>query len=135
MDQALTPYLVFSRNCKEAMRFYTHVFEGQITRELTFAEAPPSLPFAVKEDDKHLIFDMELRTRYFRLKASDDITGNPLHMGTNVSLFLELESTELAKAVFKALATKGNIIFDFAQHFGMLRDQFEIQWMITVQGS
>lgn len=34
----ITPYLVFNRNCKEAMEFYQEIFESTIEMSMTYGE-------------------------------------------------------------------------------------------------
>ena len=122
----LTPYLVFSGNCKEAMEFYATVLNGEITLMQTFDEAPMPFP----ESAKNRIFNSEMRAGNIIIKASDNLPDYPVESGTNISLFIHFENIEEKKHAFKELAKEGKVLFPLEENFGMLKDKYGIQWMV-----
>lgn len=64
------------------------------------------------------------------LKASD----NPDHSeGTpSISLFITFDDPDRRAVVFNALAEGGEVLFALDGPFGMLRDKFGVQWMLTL---
>lgn len=59
----------------------------------------------------------------------------PYKSGNNITLSLTIDYSE-AKSIFNRLSKKGNAIMTFAEvfwggKFGMLVDQFGIQWMVS----
>lgn len=126
MMKAIIPYLVFSGNCREAMNHYKNIFKGEITMMKTFGESPVPAPDEVSDR----IFNSILVVDQFKLKASDDMPGYEVKQGTNISLFLTMESKEEQKRVFDELAKEGKVHFPIEDNFGMVKDKFGIQWML-----
>lgn len=123
----ITPYLVFPGNCREAMNFYQKVFDGDITIMMTFGDSPMPVP----DESRDRIFNSELVTGEFKLKASDDIPGYEVFQGTNVSLFLTFDSEKKKTEIFNRLAAGGTVQFPIEDNFGMVKDRYGIQWMVT----
>ena len=123
----LMPYLVFSGNCLEALTFYADVFQGEIISTTTFKNAPMPVPSEVE----HRVFDSEFKAEGVHFKASDDLPSHQVTKGTNMSLFVSFSNKEERKEVFNKLAKQGKILFPLDDNFGMVKDQFNIQWMLV----
>jgi len=123
----LIPYLVFPGTCKEAMTFYSEMFNGEITLMKTFEDSPVPVP----SEFKNRIFNSELIFGNIRIKASDDLPGHQVHTGTNISLHLVLENPKNKKEIFNRLAQDGKVLFPIEDNFGMLKDKYGIQWMLV----
>ena len=121
------PYLMFSGDCHEALKFYEACLDGEITHLQTVAEAP----FDVPEGMEHRIFDSEFKAGSIHFKASDDMPGNEVTVGSNFALFIASSDAEERKAVFNKLAEGGQIFFPLDDNFGMVADKFKVQWMIA----
>ena len=131
----LNPYLAFNGNCREAMNFYKDilggVFEGGIK---TFADGGDH--FQCKPADEDKIMHVHLKTDTFSIMASDNMGGEvPYIGGNNFSMSLTIDEDE-AENIFKSLRANGNTIMPLANafwggKFGMLVDQFGIQWMVS----
>lgn len=124
---SIIPYIAFPGNCKEALRFYAEVFDGEISYTTTFKEAPVEMP--PENDDR--IFDSEFVAEDLKIKASDNLVGHAVEMGNGISLFVGIKDAERRKKVFEELSENGNIMFPLDDNFGMLKDKFGIQWMIV----
>jgi len=64
--------------------------------------------------------------------------GSPFKQGTNFSICLNPESLAEAEKVFSALAEKGKVTMPlqdtfWGARFGMLTDQFGINWMFNFE--
>lgn len=123
----ITPYLVFPGNCREAMNFYQKIFGGEITIMMTFGDSPMPVP----NESRDRIFNAELVTGEFKMKASDDIPGYEVSQGTNVSLFLTFDSENQKTEIFNRLAVGGTVQFPIEDNFGMVKDKYGIQWMVS----
>ena len=131
----LNPYLSFQGNCEEAMNFYKTIlggeFEGGIS---TYADGGEHMKCKPEEKDK--VMHVNLKTNDFSLMASDQMGDDfPFVKGTNVTLSLTIDENK-AELVFNGLSEKGNVLMPFAEvfwggKFGMLVDQFDIQWMVS----
>ncbi len=125
---ALIPYIVFSGNCRESLKFYTTVFKGKIVSIQTFGDAPFDFP----KESKERIFDSEFKAGDIHFKASDDSPPNQtVTQGTNFSLFVSFTDAQFKKDAFEKFANKGIVLFPLDDNFGMLKDQFGIQWMFV----
>ncbi len=123
----LIPYLVFSGNCSDALSFYADVFRGEIVSTTTFKDAPMPVPPEVE----HRIFDSEFKAEGICFKASDDLPNHQVTAGSNISMFVSFSDKEERKNVFSKLAEGGKVLFPLDDNFGMLKDQFNIQWMLV----
>ena len=129
----LNPYLAFNGNCEQAMRFYEDVLGGEIKLMMRFSEAPPEA-FPVSEAMKNQIMHCTLEFNGCTLLASDNMQSNH---GNNFSLSINADDEEQAIKIFDSLLEgDGKTIMPFESvfwggKFGMLVDQFGIQWMIS----
>jgi len=123
----IIPYLVFPGTCKEAMKFYAQVLNGEIISMKTFIDSPIEVP----NDYQNRIFDSELNAEKIRIKASDDLPNHSVTIGNNISLFITFSDKAFREEVFKKLSESGKILFPLEKDFGMVKDKFDIQWMLV----
>lgn len=121
------PYLMFSGNCREALTFYADCLDGEIVSMQTVGESPLEVPDAMA----HRIFDSEFRAQNLRFKASDDMPGHEVAVGSNFALFVTFSDHEEQQQVFNKLADGGQVQFPLENNFGMLVDKYRIQWMLV----
>jgi PhnB protein len=131
MASQLNPYLNFNGTARQAMEFYRDVFGGELTLS-TFGE----LGMADGADaDKVMHGQLQTSAGYVLMGA--DV---PSHMeferpaGFAVSLSGDDEALH---GYFDQLAAGGTITMPLAKQvwgdeFGMLTDQFGIQWMVNI---
>ena len=108
------------------MRFYAEVLGGEITMMTTLADAPMEVP----PEAEALIFNSELRAGDLVIKASDNPAGR--EVGSSISLFVTFSDSADRARVFSELAEGGEVLFALDGPFGMLRDRFGVQWMLTL---
>lgn len=70
--------------------------------------------------------------------ASDTMPGMPLQQGNNFAVSIECDSNEEVDRLFAALGENGKANMPvqdmfWGARFGMLTDQFGIQWMFNFQ--
>ncbi|MGA0560542.1 VOC family protein [Larkinella sp. VNQ87] len=130
-------YLNFNGQTEEAFRFYQSVFGGEFAALQRFREMPDSekLPPETAERILHIALPLGKNAV---LMGSDTMEsmGPPLVVGTNFSISISTESQEEADMFFKGLSSGGIITMPMEKvfwgaYFGMLTDQFGIQWMIS----
>ncbi|WP_420629302.1 VOC family protein [Candidatus Leptofilum sp.] len=121
------PYLMFSGNCHEALQFYESCLDGKITSLRTVAEAPFDVPPGMEER----IFDSEFKAGSVHFKASDDMPGNEVTVGSNFALFIGSPDADERQRAFEKLSEDGQVLFPLDNNFGMVTDKFNIQWMIA----
>ena len=133
-------YLTFDGNCKAAFDFYKTVFGKEFRDYNTFAEMPPQdgmppMPEEMKDRIMHVSLPVSEQTTLMGSDTGGE-WGQGFQMGNNFSISVNTSSTEEADRIFNALAAGGKITMPLANtfwgaYFGMLTDQFGINWMMN----
>ena len=132
--KALTPYLFFHGNCKEAMEFYQHCFGGTL-QIMTNKDAPKdACPIEVTSKPDEVMHAC-LSQGDFMLMASDNPMSIPKG-GDHISLNINCTTKEQTEELFAALSADGVITMPLADtfwesYFGMLIDKYGIHWMLN----
>lgn len=129
MKGQATPYLMFDGNAREALEFYREIFGGEIVNLQTFGEADYPTP---PEADNRIIHAQFKKGDFF-LMASDSFPGQPIQIGNNISLTLELESEEEIQKIYDALRENGTVYMELQDTFwgakyGKVQDAFGVIW-------
>jgi PhnB protein len=133
--KGIAVYLIFDGNCREAMRFYARCFGAELYM-MPYSEAPPTDAFEVSDEAKDRIVHSTLTKGSAVLMAADTLPGMPFQQGNNFSVSITCESLQEIESLFAALGENGKITMPLQDtfweaHFGMLIDQFDIQWMLS----
>jgi PhnB protein len=128
--QSIIPYLVFPGTCREAMAFYSSIFNGEITVMQTFGESP----IEVSDEQSNRIFNSELKSDLLVIKASDNLPAYETKTGNHISLYLTFANQADQENAFQKLADKGKVLFPINNGFGMLSDRYGVQWMLVYKG-
>lgn len=133
-------YLNFNGNCEEAFEFYKLVFGGEIPYVSRFKEMPvhegmPSLAEEMKNRIMHISLPISKETVLMGSDTGGEWAASFTH-GNNFSISINTDSQQEADRLFTALAAGGKITmpmkFTFwGDYFGMLTDQFGINWMVS----
>ena len=136
MSSQLNPYLSFKDNARQAMEFYQTVFGGKLLIN-TFKEFHASQD--PSEDDKimHAMLEAENGITFM---AADTPNAMEYHPGTNISMSLSGDNQAELKGYYEKLSAGGTIGMPlekapWGDTFGMLTDQFGINWMVNIDGS
>jgi len=132
--KTLTPYLSFSGSCMQALEFYKEAFHGEIIATQTFGDAPMDIP----ADQKHRILHSKFKAEGLHFFASDNMPGDEVRQGSQVSLTITLDNKEEQQAIFEKLAFGGNITMPLEKTFwgaiyGMVTDKFGMHWMLNCE--
>ena len=127
-----TTYLIFNGNCGEAMTFYKDCLEAELTM-FPFSEAPDPMPAEAKDRIMHA----RLAKGKGTIMASDNMPGMPFTAGTNFSISIDCDTAEEMDKLFTGLSKNGKVTMPlqktfWAARFGMLTDQFGINWMFNL---
>lgn len=131
-------YLTFNGNCEEAFNLYKSVFGGEFDYIGRFGEMPPSEEYKVPESDKNLIMHVSLPIGNSALMGSDcgGEWAPSFKQGNNFSISVSADNKAHADDLFKGLSVGGKVTMPMAktfwsEYFGMLTDQFGVNWMIS----
>jgi PhnB protein len=131
----ITTYLVFDGNCRQAMEFYKNCLGAELSI-MSFGEVPGNLPKEAREA-KDRIMHARLTKGPLALMASDTVPGTNFQQGNNFSISVQCENREEIDRLFAAFAENGKVTMPldepfWAARFGMLTDQFGINWMFNL---
>ncbi len=132
--KAVVTYLNFDGNCGEAMKFYARCLEAELYI-MPFSEAPGDFPKEAKDRVMHARLT---RAGSAILMASDTMPGMPFRPGNNFSISVDCESLEETDRLFTSLGEKGKVTMPLQEtfwgaRFGMISDQFGINWMFNFE--
>ena len=132
--KAIVTYLNFDGNCREAMKFYQRCLGGELSI-MPFSEAPGDFPKEAKDRVMHARVTKDGTTL---LMASDTMPGSNFVQGTNFSISIDCQSAEETDRLFNAFSENGKITMPlqdafWGARFGILRDQFGINWMFNFE--
>ena len=127
-------YLMFNRNCEEALEIYTKAFDAKITEMQKYGDMPPDPAFPVAESDKGLVLHSRLSINGAELMCADAHTRSA--GGTNMYVTITTPDAALVKKAWDILKDSGEIYMELAPSFfanlhGSLQDRFGINWMFT----
>jgi PhnB protein len=129
--KTLVPYINFAGQCAEALALYCHCFDGRVVDRLTYADAPESVPEAVRDKIMHAEFVAES----IRLMATDGMPGG-CRPGDQVKLAVGIDDLDTQARIFDCLAEGGEVIMPLGDvfwnaRFGEVVDRFGIHWMLN----
>jgi PhnB protein len=125
-------YLNFDGNAHEAMTFYKDCLGGDLFVQ-TFAESGPG-PNATLDRLMHA----RLTIGSAILMASDTMPGMPFVQGNNFAVNVACNTIEEIERYFAAFSRKGKVTMPLADQFwgarfGMIEDQFGVNWMFNYE--
>jgi PhnB protein len=130
--KSVTTALSFEGNCREAMAFYQQCLGAELTiNTYPDASGEPSTDPTAK------IMHAQLAMQGAPiLMASDAPEPGTVRPGNNFSVAIDCHSREEIERMFVGLSHKGKVrmpLMDapWGAVFGMLTDQFGIQWMLN----
>lgn len=129
-------YINFNGNCREAVEFYSEVFETDKPQIMTFGEMPPDPEFPVSDEVKDLVMHTNLNISGSRIMFSDVLPGMSFIQGNNISLTVISGNKEYITNVFEKLKDGGKVEMELQETFwskcyGYLVDKFGIGWQLS----
>lgn len=133
----INPYLNFLGTTEEAFNFYKSVFGGEFSVLQRFKDVPHGDNMSA--EDKEKIMHVSLSIGKGNTLMGTDVLesmGQKLNVGDNFSISINADSEAEAEQLFNALSPRANIVMPLEKafwgaYFGMLTDQFGIQWMVN----
>jgi PhnB protein len=132
MGSRLNPYISFGDQARQAMEFYRGVFGGELVVS-TFGEAT-----GAQGADADKIMHAQLEApNGFTLMASDAPQGMPHSSGSAISISLSGDDGDDLRSYWQKLSENGNVTVPlekqvWGDEFGMVTDQFGINWMVNI---
>lgn len=133
---AITPYIFLKGRCDEAIQFYQQKLNAQLEMLMRFKDSPdPPPPGMLPPGFEEKVMHASISIAGVRLMVSDGCDESSPLSGFRISLALPTQ--EAARHAFDALAIGGSVEMPLTKTFwsacfGMVTDQFEVPWMISV---
>ena len=132
-------YLTFNGNCLEAFNFYKSVFGGEFPYLGYYKDMPSEGGNPCSPVDVDKIMHISLPISQETMLMGSDTGGEwatSFVQGNNFSLSISADSKESADRLFSGLSAGGIVTMPmdstfWGDYFGMLTDQFGINWMIS----
>ena len=140
---ALEVYLYFDGNAREAVTFYSTVFETPLKHIETYADMPDDSTMTLPDKGEHLIMNTSLMIQGTSVMFSDvypEMGMKPLKMGNNVALIVTDKTKEGIIKLFNLLKEGGQVENELEETFwsplyGRLCDKFGVCWELMVYDS
>jgi PhnB protein len=134
---AVSPYVNFNGDCREAVDFYAKVFGTAAPRIMTFGESPPNPAFPINEAMKNLIMHAEIEVMGTAIMFSDVPPRMPCVKGNNISLTVQGKSTEELRRWFNAMKEGGTVVMElgpqsWSKLYGFVTDKFGVGWQFNL---
>jgi PhnB protein len=131
--KSVTTYLLFNGNCRQAMTFYNQC----LGTDLQISPFPETEGKPSTDPNAGIMHARLTRGGAPILMASDDCQpGKSLQPANNFSISIDCDSLVELERLFDALSQDGQVRLPLSEmfwgaRFGMLTDQFGIQWMLN----
>lgn len=133
---AVDVYLYFNGNCREAVEYYSQVFETEQPQIMAYGDNPPNPEYPLPEEAKNLVMHSRLNINGSNLMFSDIFPGSPFIAGNNIGLAYVSKNMDDIKNYFNKLKDGGNVKMELQETFwskcyGNLKDKFGIEWQFS----
>jgi PhnB protein len=138
MATELQPYLFFTGNCEEALKFYQGIFGGEIGEISRWKDMPSDAGGPpVTPENQNKVMHADFKSGAVAFMGADASPGKQYGEGA-ISLSLGLSDEAEAQRIFDALSAGGKVEMPlqdtfWGAKFGMFTDKFGIDWMINCQ--
>lgn len=133
----INPHINFNGNAEEAFHFYQSVFGGAFTQIIRFKDLEsPEYPVAEKEAKKIMHIALPIGNSVLIGNDVPEILGHVDENENRSKIVITAESREEADHLFNGLTVGGTIEYPMSEspwgsYFGMFRDQYGIEWMVS----
>lgn len=132
MTVRLNPYISFKDDARQAMEFYKQVFGGELTLSTFGQFGTPDAVLAEK-----IMHAMLETPNGLTLMASDTPPGMAHVVGTNITVSLSGDESDLLHGYWEKLADGGTITTPlekqmWGDEFGTVTDKFGVNWLVNI---
>ncbi|MDB5200947.1 MAG: phnB [Ferruginibacter sp.] len=136
------PYIHFNGNAEKAFTFYQSVFGGDFSKLMRYKDLGGT-QYPISETDANRLMHIALPlAKNSMLLGSDtmEMMGKVTENDNRNAIFLAAENREEADRLFSKLSVDGSVEMPmadgpFGNYFGMLTDQFGVEWMISFEAN
>jgi PhnB protein len=131
-------YINFNGNCREAVEFYSEVFNTEKPQIMSYGDMPPNEEFPIAEETKNLVMHAEIKLKESTIMFSDNPPDMPLVVGNNITLIINSKDMDEIKSMFNKMKLDGNVVMEIQETFwskcyGYVIDKYGIGWQFSYQ--
>lgn len=133
---SIEAYLFYDGRCEEAFHFYQQALGAEVLMLMRMRDSPDPLPPDLPPGSEDKVMHASLRVGQATLMMSDGMSASgPAFKG--FALSLTQPDAAAAQRAFAALADGGQVTMPlgatfWSPCFGMVKDRFGLEWMVTV---
>jgi len=133
----VTPYLIFSGECGEALAFYRAAFGAEVRMSLPYGDYVPEGVAAPPPNLKDWVLHAEMQICGTDFWFADE-AAEPSVRGNRVRLTVQVPTAEAARKIFDALRAGGHTPLPPTETFysafhAALTDRFGVGWNIVAE--
>jgi PhnB protein len=134
-----TPYLHFNGTAEAAMNFYKSILGGEFIIFQRFKDVPGGEKMTTQNQERFIHISLQV-SPIITIMASDTMGPvEELQVGNNFHICLHTDSEAETDKLFEGLSKNGRIEMPlnktfWGAYFGMFRDKFGVQWMLSYSG-
>ena len=134
----LNPYINFNGDAEKAIKLYERALGARSENVMRWSELPPGEGGNVAPEHKNRIMHALLHVGDFELMVADTPPDQPAQVGNRSHVNLSFDDVSDMQKKFEALSSGGQVTMPiqdafWGAKFGMLKDQFGVQWMFNCQ--
>lgn len=127
-------YLMFNRNCEDALKTYEKAFGTTIREMQKYSDMPFNPTFPIADQDKNLVLNARISIEEAELMCADNSEVST--SGDNMYVSIMTKNEAAVKKAWDILSQGGEVYMEltpsfFAKLHGSLKDRFGINWMFT----
>ena len=135
---AVQAYINFDGNCKEAVEFYSRVFNTEAPQFMLYGDFHEESDFDQDEAAKQLVMHTNLTISGSTVMFSDVPPGMPLIKGNNISLTVVSRDENEIRSAYEKLKDGGSVIMELQETFwskcyANVTDKFGIAWQLSLE--
>jgi PhnB protein len=132
----VTPYIIFNKQCEEALNFYERVFNGKNKEILRYNDYIPETEQELPSDLENYILHAKMEIFNTEFTFADEFS-KPVVAGNMVHLTITPSSKEEGNKIFNELKENGEVYLAPVETFysplhATVKDKFGIVWNIIV---
>ena len=133
----LNPYINFNGDADKAIKLYEKALGAKAENVMRWGEMPPG-EGDVKPEHKNRVMHALLHVGGGDIMVADTLPDRPAKLGDNAQVALAFDDVADMKKKFDALSAGGQVTMPiqdtfWGAKFGMLKDQFGVQWLFNCQ--
>lgn len=133
---SIKAYINFKGTCREAVEFYSKVFNTQKPQIMLFGDMPSDEAYPMTQHTKNLVMHAELKIKEGTIMFSDLPDEMPLTVGNNISLVYYSSDIDEIRSIYDQLKVDGTVVMEIQQTFwskcyGFVIDKYGIGWQLS----